>query len=49
MGTLVTIVAGREFAQHLRVVRGLVTTLALGHIAVLVGVTEDALEPGMLG
>ena len=49
MGTLVTIVAGRELAQHLFIVRCLVAALALGYIAVLVGMAEDALKSRMLG
>lgn len=48
MRALMTIVAALEFAQHLRIVRCFVAALALGYIAVLVGVAEDAQELGML-
>lgn len=49
MRTLVTLVTGLEFAQHLLAVRRIVAILARRDVTMLVSVTEGTLELGMLG
>lgn len=49
MCTLVTIIAPRELAEHLRVVWCTMAILALWNDGMLVGMAEDALETCVLG